>query len=73
MIVAHHGQYDYGSPAAHDPRSLGPLLPDNLTPLFSFHQQLRNDPNAGSPWTHYNQNMGRKLFKGYGERDGTPR
>jgi len=75
MIVAHHGQYDYGSPKL--PMTLEALALyylDNLdAKLFSFHQQLRNDPNAGSPWTHYNQNMGSKLFKGYGERDGTPR
>ncbi|MGI6419286.1 MAG: 3'-5' exoribonuclease YhaM family protein [Thermoguttaceae bacterium] len=71
MIVAHHGQYEFGSPKL--PMTLEALALyylDNLdAKVFSFHQQLRDDPNVGSPWTHYNQNMGRKLFKGYGERD----
>ncbi len=67
MIVSHHGQYEYGSPKL--PMTLEALALyylDNLdAKVFSFHQQLRNDPNVDSPWTHYNQNMGRKLFKGY--------
>jgi hypothetical protein len=31
---------------------------------------LRDDPNVGSPWTHYHPNLGRKLFKGYGKKRG---
>ncbi len=68
MIVSHHGQYEYGSPKL--PMTLEALALcylDNLdAKLFSFQQQLRDDPNVDSPWTLYNQNMGRKLFKGYG-------
>ena len=68
MIVSHHGQYEYGSPKL--PMTLEALALyylDNLdAKVFSFQQQLRDDPNVDSPWTLYNQNMGRKLFKGYG-------
>lgn len=67
MIVSHHGQYEYGSPKL--PMTLEALALyclDNLdSKVFSFEQQLRGDPNVDSSWTHYNQNMGRKLFKGY--------
>lgn len=38
---------------------------DNLdAKIATFTQQLRDDPNIDSPWTNYNANLGRKLFKG---------
>ena len=38
---------------------------DNLdAKIHSFHGQMRDDPNVESPWTAYNQSLGRKLFKG---------
>jgi len=68
MIVSHHGQYDYGSPKL--PMTLEAVALyhlDNLdAKVFAFHQQLRDDPNVDSPWTHYNPTLARKLFKGYG-------
>ena len=68
MIVSHHGQYDFGSPKL--PMTLEAVALyhlDNLdAKVFAFHQQLRDDPNVDSPWTHYNPTLGRKLFKGYG-------
>ncbi len=68
MIVSHHGQYEHGSPKL--PMTLEALALhylDNLdAKIFSFHQQLQNDPNVDSPWTHYNPSIGRKLFKGRG-------
>ena len=70
MIVSHHGEYDFGSPKL--PMTLEAIALyclDNLdAKVFSFHQQLRDDPNVGSPWTHYNPGLGRKLFKGYGRK-----
>lgn len=69
MIVSHHGEYDYGSPKL--PMTLEAValyLLDNLdAKIFSFQQQLRDDPNVGSAWTHFNPNLGRKLFKGGAE------
>jgi 3'-5' exoribonuclease len=66
MIVSHHGEYEYGSPKL--PMTLEALALyylDNLdAKIFSFQQQLRDDPNVGSAWTHFNPNLGRKLFKG---------
>ena len=66
MIVSHHGEYAHGSPKL--PMTLEAVALsylDNLdAKVFSFDQQLREDPNVGSPWTHYNSNLGRKLFKG---------
>lgn len=72
MIVSHHGEYEYGSPKL--PMTLEAVALcclDNLdAKVFAFHQQLRDDPNIGSAWTHYNPTLARKLFKGdAGRRD----
>jgi 3'-5' exoribonuclease len=71
MIVSHHGEYEYGSPKL--PMTIEAVALfclDNLdAKIFTFQQQLRDDPNIGSRWTHYNPNLGRKLFKG-GEGSG---
>ena len=65
-IVSHHGQYEYGSPKL--PMTLEAVALhhlDNLdAKMHSFHQLMRDDPNVESSWTAYNQNLGRKLFKG---------
>jgi len=72
MIVSHHGEYAYGSPKL--PMTLEAMALYCLDLLdakvFAFDRQLRDDPNVGSPWTHYNPTMGRKLFKGYEKKDG---
>jgi 3'-5' exoribonuclease len=66
MIVSHHGEYEYGSPKL--PMTIEAVALyclDNLdAKVFSFQQQLRDDPNVDSAWTHFNPNLGRKLFKG---------
>ncbi len=66
MIVSHHGSYEFGSPKL--PMTLEAValhLLDNLdAKLHAFHQQMRDDANADSPWTPFNQSLGRKLFKG---------
>ncbi|HEV3340607.1 MAG TPA: OB-fold nucleic acid binding domain-containing protein [Pirellulales bacterium] len=66
MIVSHHGQYEFGSPKL--PMTLEAVALhhlDNLdAKLHNFEQQMRDDPNVESCWTAYNQNLGRKLFKG---------
>ena len=71
MIVSHHGQYEFGSPKL--PMTLEAVALcylDNLdAKLFSFHQQIQEDPNVGSHWTNYNANLARKLFKGRPKED----
>ena len=66
IIISHHGQYEYGSPKL--PMTLEAVALhqlDNLdAKLHSFHQQMRDDPNVESAWTHFNAGLGRKLFKG---------
>ena len=68
MIVSHHGEYEFGSPKL--PMTLEAIALaylDNLdAKLASFAQQLRDDPNVDSPWTAYNANLRRKLYKGGG-------
>ena len=67
MIISHHGEYEFGSPKL--PMTIEAVALyclDNLdAKVFSFQQQLCDDPNINSPWTNFNQNLGRKLFKGY--------
>lgn len=66
MIVSHHGEYEYGSPKLPmTVEAVALYCLDNLdAKVFSFQQQLRDDPNVDSAWTHFNPNLGRKLFKG---------
>lgn len=67
MIVSHHGEYEYGSPKL--PMTLEAVALAELDSMYakvhSFQQQMRDDPNVDSPWTVYNAQIGRKLFKGY--------
>jgi len=66
LIVSHHGQYEYGSPKL--PMTLEAVALfclDNLdAKIAAFAQQMRDDPNVGSPWTNFNAALGRKLYKG---------
>ncbi len=66
MIVSHHGQYEFGSPKL--PMTLEAVALhylDNLdAKMHSLGQLIRDDANTDSPWTPYQANLGRKLFKG---------
>jgi len=68
MIVSHHGEYDFGSPKLPmTVEAVALFCLDNLdAKVAAFGQQMRDDPNVGSPWTNYNAALGRKLFKGSG-------
>jgi 3'-5' exoribonuclease len=66
MIVSHHGEYAFGSPKL--PMTLEAVALcylDNLdAKLNTFANLMQEDPNIDSPWTTYNPNLERKLFKG---------
>jgi 3'-5' exoribonuclease len=66
MILSHHGAYEFGSPKL--PMTLEAVALaqlDNLdAKIHNFQQQMRDDPNSESSWTLYNQQLGRKLYKG---------
>lgn len=68
MIVSHHGEYEFGSPKL--PMTLEAVALhqlDNLdAKIHSFQQQMRDDPNCETPWTLFNHQIGRKLYKGTG-------
>ncbi len=66
MIVSHHGHYEFGSPKLPmTVEAMALYCLDNLdAQVYFFQQQMRDDPNVGSPWTGYNANLGRKLYKG---------
>jgi 3'-5' exoribonuclease len=66
MIVSHHGPPEYGSPKL--PMTLEAIALhyiDNLdAKLHAFGREIRDDPCRESSWTPFQQNLGRRLFKG---------
>jgi 3'-5' exoribonuclease len=66
MIISHHGEYQFGSPKL--PMTLEAVALyclDNLdAKINAFYQLMKEDPNLDSPWTVYQANLERKLFKG---------
>jgi 3'-5' exoribonuclease len=66
MILSHHGEYAFGSPKL--PMTLEAVALaylDNLdAKINTFSNLMKEDPNVDSPWTIYNPNLDRKLFKG---------
>ena len=66
MVVSHHGELAFGSPAVPMTVEAAALhYLDNLdAKVHSFSQLIREDPNTDSPWTAYQTNIGRKLYKG---------
>src|SRR4029079_18721400 len=66
MIVSHHGAYEFGSPKL--PMTLEAVALhylDNLdAKLHAYSREIRDDPCRDSSWTPFQQNLGRRLFKG---------
>ena len=66
MIVSHHGPPEFGSPKL--PMTLEAIALhyiDNLdAKLHAFGREIRDDPCRESSWTPFQQNLGRRLFKG---------
>ncbi len=69
LIVSHHGTYEFGSPRLPmTPEAIALHYIDNLdAKLHTFLRDIRDDRNATSAWTPYNQSMQRRLFKGIRE------
>ena len=66
MIVSHHGTHEFGSPKL--PMTLEAVALhylDNLdAKVHAFTREIRDDPCRESAWTPFQQNLGRRLFKG---------
>src|SRR5689334_17876664 len=66
MIVSHHGTHEFGSPKL--PMTLEAFALhalDNLdAKVHLFSREIRDDPCRESSWTPFQQNLGRRLFKG---------
>jgi 3'-5' exoribonuclease len=66
LIISHHGEYEYGSPKL--PMTLEAVALhylDNLdAKLHNFQSLMASDSNTDSPWTQFQHNLGRKLYKG---------
>jgi 3'-5' exoribonuclease len=66
MILSHHGEYEFGSPKL--PMTLEAVALhylDNLdAKIHTFSREIRDDPSRDSNWTPFQQNLGRRLFKG---------
>jgi 3'-5' exoribonuclease len=71
MIVSHHGTHEFGSPKL--PMTLEAIALhylDNLdAKIHTFGREIRDDPVRDSSWTPFQQNLGRRLFKGGGYAD----
>ncbi|MBY0523828.1 MAG: HD domain-containing protein [Gemmataceae bacterium] len=69
MIVSHHGSYEFGAPKLPmTPEAIALHYLDNLdAKIHSFTRDIRDDRNASSAWTPYNQSLQRRLFKGLTE------
>jgi len=66
MILSHHGSYEFGSPRLPmTPEAIALHYLDNLdAKVHSFTRDIREDRNATSAWTPFNQSLQRRLFKG---------
>jgi 3'-5' exoribonuclease len=66
MILSHHGTYEFGSPKLPmTPEAVALHFLDNLdAKVHSFTRDIRDDKNASSAWTPFNQALQRRLFKG---------
>src|SRR5262245_4257800 len=66
MILSHHGQLDFGSPVLPmTPEAIMLASLDNLdAKVHTFTRDIREDRNATSAWTPFNQSLQRRLFKG---------
>jgi 3'-5' exoribonuclease len=73
MIVSHHGTYEFGSPKL--PMTLEAIalhLLDNLdAKIHASTREIRDDPSRESSWTPFQQNLGRRLYKGVGPSCGS--
>ena len=65
IVLAHHGQYQFGSPKLPAvPEAIAIHHLDNLdAKLYQFVRNIEQDPNANSHWTSYNRALETKLFK----------
>jgi 3'-5' exoribonuclease len=73
MILSHHGQLDFGSPVLPmTPEAIMLASMDNMdAKVHAFTRDIREDRNAASAWTPYNQSLQRRLFKGQVVGDST--
>src|SRR5712692_9533831 len=72
MILSHHGHLEHGSPKV-------PMTPEAMllhcidltdTRMHQVQKELKEDRNNATPWTPYNTNLHRRIFKGGVAGDG---
>ena len=68
MIVSHHGTHEFGSPKLPmTPEAIALHYLDNLdAKIHTFTREIRDDPCKETSWTPFQQNLGRRLYKGSG-------
>ncbi len=66
MIVSHHGTLEFGSPKVPmTPEAIALHHLDNLdAKIHAVTREIRDDPCRDTSWTPYQQNLGRRIFKG---------
>lgn len=65
IILAHHGQYEFGSPKLPAmPEAIAVHYLDNIdAKLYQFTDKILRDPNPDSEWTQYVHTLNTKVFK----------
>ena len=65
LILAHHGQYEFGSPKLPAmPEAIAIHHLDNLdAKLEMFTSKIRNDPDSASDWTDYVRGLDTRIYK----------
>ena len=65
IILAHHGQYEFGSPKIPaTPEAVAVHYLDNMdAKLETYVRLIQNDRDEKSTWTNYNPLLGTKVFK----------
>ena len=71
MILSHHGTLEYGSPKV--PMTPEAMLlhadrPDGHADAHGDPRDLKEDRNNPTAWTPYNPTLGRRFYKGGGQR-----
>ena len=65
MILAHHGQYEFGSPKLPAmPEAIAIHYLDNLdAKLHMYLDKIERDPDPASDWTQYVRSLETKIYK----------
>ncbi len=73
MILSHHGTLEFGSPKLPmTPEAIALHHLDNLdAKVHAFTREIRDDPSKDAAWTPFQPSIGRRIFKGSANGQGS--